>query len=87
MELTHCQKREFYKNGYLKIPGAVPRLMVNAARHAINYTIGQGEKNPFPELRHAAVITDLFNKTPVFHYLNRRLEQETFVLVKMDPLH
>ena len=25
-ELTHCQKREFYKNGYLKIPGAIPQL-------------------------------------------------------------
>jgi len=73
MELTHCQKREFYKNGYLKIPGAVPRLMVNAARHAINYTIGQGEKNSFPELSRAAVITDLFNKTPIFSLLESAL--------------
>ena len=73
MELTHCQKREFYKNGYLKIPGAVPRLMVNAARHTINYTIGQGEKNPFPELSRAAVITDLFNKTPIFSLLESAL--------------
>ena len=38
--LTRKQKEHFYENGFLKIPGVVPRLMVDAARKAINHSIG-----------------------------------------------
>ena len=46
MELTKSQKRFFYEEGYLKVSGAVPRVMVDAARQAINAEIGKGNTNP-----------------------------------------
>src|SRR5437879_6105505 len=77
MELTPRQKREFYEQGYLKLAGVVPRVMVDAARHAMNHSIG--EEGMFKEdlttmrarsycrdLQNAPVMTDLFNKTPIF---------------------
>ena len=36
MELTESPKRFFYEEGYPKVLGAVPRVMVDAARQAIN---------------------------------------------------
>ena len=38
--LTQLQKQEFYRNGFIKVAGVVPRLMVDAARQAINHSIG-----------------------------------------------
>ena len=38
--LTRKQKLDFYENGYISVPGVVPRLMVDAARKAINHSIG-----------------------------------------------
>ena len=38
--LSNEQKQEFYEQGYLKIPGAVPPSMVDEARKAMNYSIG-----------------------------------------------
>ena len=38
--LSAAQKRFFYEEGYIKIPGAVPQIMVEAARHAMNHSIG-----------------------------------------------
>ena len=42
MELTHLQKREIYENGYVHLPGVVPRVMVDAALRAINHSVGEG---------------------------------------------
>ena len=74
--LTQLQKQEFYRNGFTKVAGVVPRLMVDAARQAINHSIGSigkhqagEEKYLAPafchELKASLVLTDLFNKTPV----------------------
>ena len=74
--LTRKQKLDFHENGYITIPGAVPRLMVDAARQAINHSIGavglhEGDLERFRaqsycnELRQAPEIVDLFGKTPV----------------------
>ena len=41
MKLTESQKRFFYKEGYLRVSGAVSRAMVDAARQAINAEIGK----------------------------------------------
>ena len=38
--LTQKQKLEFYENGYIKVPGVVPKLMIDAARKMINHSIG-----------------------------------------------
>ncbi len=46
MELTKSQKLEFYREGFLKIEGAVPRVMVAAARQAINAC---------PDIRYAVI--------------------------------
>ncbi len=82
MKLTESQKRFFYKEGYLRVSGAVSRAMVDAARQAINAEIGQrcttatavhGNTNPFPEINATPVITDLFNETPVFSLLESAL--------------
>jgi len=75
MQLTHMQKQEIFENGYVKVPGVVPQLMVNQALRAINHSLGdQGidpEKlNTFrsqsyaPEVTKSPAILDLFYKTP-----------------------
>jgi len=38
--LTAAQKRHFVEEGYLQIAGAVPQIMVNAARRVVNHSIG-----------------------------------------------
>jgi hypothetical protein len=74
--LSNEQKQEFYEQGYLKIPGAVPPSMVDEARKAMNYSIGAvgqtGEDaEAFKvaaychELRGEPLMTDLFNRTGV----------------------
>lgn len=74
--LTRRQKLHFHEHGYVKVPGVVPRLMVDAARQAINHSVGtvgvQGEDLSkyraggfCHELRNEPVMTDLFNKSPV----------------------
>ena len=45
MELTHQQKLEFHENGYLKIPGVVPSLMIDATRHTINHSLDEEGMN------------------------------------------
>ena len=74
--LTNKQKLEFYENGYISVPGVVPQLMVDAARHEINHSIGtvgmnEGDLERYraqsycDEIRNAPAIVNLFNKTPI----------------------
>ncbi len=39
MKVTHAQKMEFYKKGYVRVPGVVPSVMVDAAVKAINHSL------------------------------------------------
>ncbi|MBT4501253.1 MAG: hypothetical protein HOC74_26215 [Gemmatimonadetes bacterium] len=75
--LTQKQKQMFYREGYVKLSGAVPQLMVERARKAINHSIGEvgmhqedltklRAQSYCNELRSAPVMVDLFNKTPLF---------------------
>ena len=75
--LSKQQKREFVEDGYLVIPGAVPQVMIAEARRAVNHSIGyvgiggedlENHRSGFHchELLGAEVITDLYNKTPVW---------------------
>ena len=77
MQLTRQQKLQFHRDGYLKIPGAVPLIMIDRALRAINHSLGeQGmNKNDLPTLRAQSycsevqqdpALTDLFNHSPVF---------------------
>ena len=40
MQLTNQQKLDFHENGYLKIPRTVSALMINAALHSANFSLG-----------------------------------------------
>src|SRR5215212_8690016 len=77
MELTRRQKQTFHDQGFLLLPGVVPRVMVDAALHAINHSLGQEgmNKEELPVLRSRSycreiqkdgAITDLMNHTPLF---------------------
>ena len=76
MQLTPEQKRDFYDRGYVKIPGAISKAMVDAARQAVNHSIGTLGPNGEDMSKHRAaqfcrdlngapVIMDLFNASPV----------------------
>jgi hypothetical protein len=77
MQLNRQQKEQLYEDGYLVIPGVVPRLMVEEARRAINHHLGSegmppddlpkmGATTYCPGLGSQEVITDLFNRSPLF---------------------
>lgn len=76
MQLTHFQKQAFYEQGYIHVPGVVPRVMVDAALRAINHSVGEGipaeqmttirQQSYAKELQGEPVITDLLNKTPAW---------------------
>ena len=76
MKLTPEQIREFYDRGYVKIPGAISKAMVDTARQAVNHSIGTLGPNGEDMSKHRAaqfcrdlngapVIMDLFNASPV----------------------
>ena len=76
MELTYAQKQEIFKNGFVKVPGVVPQVMVDEALRAINSSVGQGmnmddmttfrSRSYCPELQGTSVITNLLNQTPAW---------------------
>jgi hypothetical protein len=73
MELSYLQKQALFERGFVRIPGVVPRIRVEAALRAINHSVGQGMKpeemtkmraqSYCPELTQTSVITDLLNRT------------------------
>ena len=76
MQLTPEQIREFYDRGYVKIPGAISKAMVDTARQAVNHSIGTLGPNGEDMSKHRAaqfcrdlngapVIMNLFNASPV----------------------
>jgi len=79
VELSVAQKQSFYQDGFLVLPGAVPRELVDAARRAINASLGNKGIDPAqltafrarsycPDLQGASVITDLVHSPPVWSY-------------------
>ncbi|NBD27730.1 phytanoyl-CoA dioxygenase family protein [Paenibacillus glycinis] len=75
MKLTFEQKASMLKNGYIHVPGVIPKLMVDRAVRHINHSVGEG-MNPAnmqtyraqsfcPELQDQPPISELFNATPV----------------------
>ena len=68
MQMTQAQKQQFFDEGYLLVPGAVPELMAEQARKAINHKMGSHifTQGRAPGLSDQPVITDLFNKTPLW---------------------
>jgi hypothetical protein len=79
MELTPQQKQEFFQNGFVKLPGAVSQDLVDAARRAINASLGNQGIDPAlltqfrsrsysPELQGTPEITDLIQASSVWEY-------------------
>lgn len=75
MQLSVLEKQAMYQHGFIKIPGVIPQVMVDAALRAINHSVGEGMKaedmavmrarSYCTELQSESVITDLFNRTPI----------------------
>ncbi|MFC4811765.1 phytanoyl-CoA dioxygenase family protein [Paenibacillus sp. GCM10023250] len=84
MRLTHMQREHLIERGYVKIPGAVPDIMVREAMKAINHSIGQGipaghrGANYCRELENRPVITDLFNRTPIKSIVDSLIGEEAY---------
>jgi hypothetical protein len=84
MQLSFVQKRQFFEQGFLLIPGVVPRVMVDAALRAINHSVGEGmapDEMPIMraqtycrEITQTPVISDLINGTPAFSLAESALE-------------
>lgn len=74
MELSYRQKQALFEQGYVHLPGVVPRVMVDAAMRAINHSVGEGmdregivrmrAQTYCRELTKTPPITGLFNATP-----------------------
>ena len=76
MELTPVQRRALLEEGYVVLPGAIPRARVEAALHAINRSLGEQGLAPdkltqyrsqsyCPELQGSEAISGLYNDTPL----------------------
>jgi hypothetical protein len=91
VELSHLQKREIYEQGFVQIPGVVPRVMVNAALRAINHSLGEGmppdeitrmrAQTYCRELTREPAITELINGTPAWS-----LAESAIGAVKIKPV-
>lgn len=86
MQLTPLQMRDFHEDGYVVLRGAVSRLQVEAARKAINHSLGYEGLPPddLPRMRAQSycaslqeqpVITGLFNDSPLFALVDSMLGQ------------
>ena len=89
--LTQQHARDFMENGFLRLPGAVSRDLVRAARRMINTTIGEEgidqEKIPTfqsttwcPSIRSHAAITDLLNASSLLPTLREIFGGDVFPL-------
>jgi hypothetical protein len=73
--LSYEQKRSMLERGYIKVPGVIPKIMLDQAMRSINHYVGEGmnvsdmpkfrAQSFCPELQNQPLITDLFNKTPI----------------------
>ena len=76
MTLTQAQRLQLLHEGWVKVPGVVPRIMVDAALRAINHSVGEGldpehltrfrAQTFCPELTEQPVITDMVGRTPAW---------------------
>jgi len=86
MHLSPLQMQDFHRDGYVVVRSAVPRLMTDAALYAINHSLGyEGlafddlptfrAQSYCPNVKQTPVISDLFNKTPLFELVDAMLGQ------------
>jgi hypothetical protein len=77
MELTYAQKHSLYENGFVKLPGIVPKPLVDDALRHINASLGSQGMHPdaltkfrsqsyCPELVASPAITGLLHQSPLW---------------------
>lgn len=77
MELTYAQKQTLYDQGFIRLPGIVPKEIVHNALRAINASLGSQGINPAqlstfrsqsycPEVTSTAPIVGLLNASPLW---------------------
>lgn len=77
MELTDVQKQSLFEQGFIKLPGIVPRPLVDAALRSINASLGSEGMHPdnltkfraqsyCPELQQTPAITGLLTDSPLW---------------------
>jgi hypothetical protein len=92
-ELTDEQKHALARDGFVHLPGAVPRDRVDAALRAINASLGSEGIDPArlptfraqsycPELQAASPIVDLLNASGVLDYAVSAIGRG-----KLEPVH
>ena len=74
MQLTQAQRSTIISDGYVRVPGAIPRAQVDAVVRAINHDIGKGMdpamlptyrvQSYCPSLLSTPLMTGLFNDSP-----------------------
>jgi hypothetical protein len=85
MELSIEQKHALFRDGFVTLPRAVPLELVDAARRAINTSLGSEGIDPAklatyrsqsycPELQSASVITDLVRQSAVWSCAESAIE-------------
>lgn len=65
MDLTYAQKKEFYENGFVKIPEVVPGIMVDSALRSINHSVGEGMDKETMTIRRAQSYCQELQSDPV----------------------
>jgi hypothetical protein len=75
MQLSLEQKKHFYDEGYVVVPGVVPDLMIRQALRAINHSLGvQGmNKDDLPILRSQTYCREVTQSTAITNLANRTL--------------
>lgn len=79
MEMTQAQRESLYRDGYVVLPGIVPRERVDQALHAINHDLGERGIPPerlsefrarsyCPEVQGSPAIAGLVNETPLWAF-------------------
>ncbi|MBO7744433.1 phytanoyl-CoA dioxygenase family protein [Paenibacillus sp. MWE-103] len=92
MELTYRQKRHLIDQGYVKVPGVVPKIMIRETMKAINHSIGKGipeghhGANYCRELERKPLVTDLFNRTPVKTIIDSLVGEDAYHPIGMGQL-
>jgi ectoine hydroxylase-related dioxygenase (phytanoyl-CoA dioxygenase family) len=80
MELTYLQKQHLLEQGYVVVPGVIPKILIERALKWINHSIGNAAewKNHTGE----PAIVDLFNRTPVKTLIDSLIGEEMYYPIK-----
>lgn len=83
MQLSYNQKRHLIENGYVVIPGVVPKLMLQDAMKAVNHAIGKAmhsneaeHRTPMRQLSGHPALVNLFNGTPAKAIMDSLIGQD-----------